>query len=159
MLNGPVAWCFSPGLSPASGGYVFAASVALANIEPAMVRFMRLKGARRIAMISTTDASGQATEKATYDSLALRENQSVQLVAAEHFNVPDTSVAAQIARIKAAQPDSIIVWAAGGAFGTVLRALTDAGLNVPVMTTAANLNPTQLRQFASFCRRICTSTG
>jgi branched-chain amino acid transport system substrate-binding protein len=150
MVNGPVAWCFSPGLSPASGGYVFAASVALANIEPAMVRFMRLKGARRIAMISTTDASGQATEKATYDSLALRENQSVQLVAAEHFNVPDTSVAAQIARIKAAQADSIIVWAAGGAFGTVLRALTDAGLNVPVMTTAANLNPTQLRQFASF---------
>jgi branched-chain amino acid transport system substrate-binding protein len=148
LPNGPVAWCFSPGLTPPAGGYVFAASVSLANIEPAMVRFLRLKGCRRIGMLATTDASGQATEKSTYDSVALGENKDVQIVAAEHFNVADSSVAAQVARIKAAEPTCAIVWAAGGAFGTAMRALNDAGLDLPVMTTAANLNPSQLRQFA-----------
>ena len=44
LESGPVDYCLSPGLNPKPGGYVFASSVALAYIQPAMIRYARLKG-------------------------------------------------------------------------------------------------------------------
>ena len=149
MASGPVDYCLTPGLNPKPGGYVFASSVALADIQPAMIRYARLKGYRRLAMISTIDASGQANEQATVDAVNLPENKSVAIVSAQHFNASDTSVSAQVATLKTADPDLIIVWANGTAFGTVLRNLKDDGLDVAVMTSGSNLNQRVMTQFAS----------
>ena len=149
MENGPVDYCLSPGLNPKPGGYVFASSVALAYIQPAMMRYARLKGLKRLAMISTTDASGQLNEQATVDALNLPENKGMSIVSAQHFNATDPTASAQIANMKAANPDAIIVWANGTAFGTVLRNLKDIGSDIPVITTGANLNQRVMAQFAS----------
>ena len=149
MESGPVDYCLSPGLNPKPGGFVFSSSVALAYIEPAMIRFARMKGYRRLAMISTTDASGQANEQATLDALNKPENKSVGMVSAQHFNANDPTASAQIANMKGANPDAVIVWANGTAFGTVLRNLKDAGMDFPVMTTGGNLNQRVMAQFAN----------
>jgi len=149
MASGPVDYCLSPGLNPKPGGYVFASSVALAYIQPAMIRYLRLKGYRRLGMISTTDASGQLNEQAAIDAVNRPENKSLSIVSAQHFAATDPTASAQIADLKAANPDAIIVWANGTAFGTVLRNLKDAGVNVPVITTGANLNQRVMAQFAS----------
>ncbi len=148
--NGPVDYCLSPGVSPKAGGYAFASSVGLEFIQPAIVRYVRLKGYRRIGMIATTDASGQVNEQATVNAVARPENKGVSIVSTQHFGVSDPSVAAQVATLKAANPDVIIVWANGSAFGTVLRNLKDIGSDTPVLTSGANLNQRVMAQFSSF---------
>ena len=58
----------------------------------------------------------------------LPENKPLSIVAYEHFSDTEISVSAQVARIKAANPDFIYVSASGTPFQTVMRALNDAGL-------------------------------
>lgn len=148
--NGPVDYCFSPGINPKHGSFVYAANMTLNTADGSIIRFMRIKKWNRIAILVSTDASGQANEKAFDDVLALPENKGLTIVAKEHFSPTDVSVAAQAARIKTAQPDAILALAFGTPFGTVLRGFADAGLAVPVMTTGANYNPAQLAQYTSF---------
>lgn len=69
----------------------------------------------------------------------------------EHFAIGDVSVSAQAARLKAADPDAIVVTCVGTPLGTALRGLRDGGLeNVPVMTNFGNLIHAELEQFGSF---------
>jgi branched-chain amino acid transport system substrate-binding protein len=150
FANGPVNFCFSPAIVPARGGYVFAASATLQSLVYAgYSRAMKL-GYKRLGVLVATDASGQQDFKFTTDSLALPENRSLQLVALESFNPSDISVAAQVAKIKAAKPDLLFVWAIGTAFGTALREIYNAGINVPLATSPSNANEEQLAQYKSF---------
>jgi ABC-type branched-subunit amino acid transport system substrate-binding protein len=55
-----------------------------------------------------------------------------------------------MARIKASGAQVLVAWTTGTSFGTVLRNASDAGLNLPVLTTAGNLSDAQMRAFASF---------
>ena len=70
------------------------------------------------------------------------------MVDVEHFGITDLSVAAQMARIKAASPDVVIGWATGTPFGTILRGVADTGITVPVLTTDGNMSYDQLKQYA-----------
>ncbi len=150
VKDGPVDFCISPGFFPKAGTYAFASSASLHSIVGAVIRFARLKGYRRIAVIAATDASGQSSDQAVEFSLAQPENRDVKVVSWQHFNPGDLSVAAQVARIKDAGPNVIFAFVGGTAFGTVLRNLSDAGVQLPVVTSAANLNPAQLDEYKSF---------
>jgi branched-chain amino acid transport system substrate-binding protein len=150
VTNGPVIYCLSPSVQPPGGSYVFASSVSVDATETAFMRFARDRGYRKIAFIFPTDASGQISDQSIRDVLNLPENRSLRIVTIEHFNPTDISVAAQIANIKATDPDLIYTTATGSAFGTVLRAVHDAGLTVPVEGTAANMSYDQLAQYTTF---------
>ena len=148
VSNGPVLYCLSPALHPDPGSYVFSVNVAASDTIAVGIRYARLRGWKRIATMNGTDATGQDADKAIADAVALPENRGVTVVDTEHFNLTDLSVAAQIARIRAAQPDLLIVWSSGTATGTVFRALKDAGYHVPVITSSANGTYSQMAQFA-----------
>lgn len=148
--NGPVDYCFTPGFSPKAPGYVFSASASLDKILPAQVRFARGKGWKRVANVSVTTATGQAADFYLRYAMSLPENRDMQLVFNEAFNPADISVSALVARVKAADPQVIISPASGPAFGTLLRALNDAGLHIPVLTSAANEQPDLMKQWAGF---------
>lgn len=148
--SGPVQFCFSPGFFPKPGSYSFSGSTSLDYLVPTVLRFMRDKGYKRLAFISATDATGQSADKASLDGLKKPENAGITVTDYEHFNPTDVSVTAQITNLKASHPEGVVVWASGPAFGTVLRALNDAGVDVPVLTSAANMNKTQLDQYARF---------
>jgi branched-chain amino acid transport system substrate-binding protein len=148
--NGPVEYCFSPALHPTPGSYGFSAGASTADLAVATMRYFRERGWTRMALISSTDASGQDGENVVRAALTLPENKNVTLVANEHFAIADVSVGAQIARIKAANPQVIIAWTTGTPTGTVLRALHDAGLDLPVLLNAGNIVRAQLRGYASF---------
>ena len=148
--NGPVLYCATPGVNPATGSYVFCSAMALPQFDRGIIRYMRLKGYKRLAIISSTDSSGQTNDEATKTILALPENHDLQVVAWEHINPADISAAAQAARIKAAGAQGIVAWVAGPTFGTVLRALHDVGLDLPTTASGANVNPDELAQFAAF---------
>ena len=103
MASGPVMYCLSPGIHPAEGSYVFTSSVSTVDLSRALLRYWRMKGMTKIAVMTSTDASGQDAERGINGNLALPENKDIEVVAREHFNPTDVSVAAQIENIKAAQ--------------------------------------------------------
>jgi branched-chain amino acid transport system substrate-binding protein len=146
--NGPVEYCLSPAIYPPKGGYVFTSSVSTKDLITATIRFFRLKGWTRFARLTTTDASGQDADADVPETLALPEMKGMTVVAEEHFNPTDQSVAAQVARIKAANPQALLIWAPGTPFGTALRGVKDAGLDIPTATTSANMVISQLKQYS-----------
>lgn len=151
FANGPVDYCLSTAYTPVPKGYVFASAAPLMTaVGPATVRFTRLRGWKRIAVINATDATGQASDKMLSEALKLPENKDVTYVTIEHFGPTDISVAAQAQRIAAVHPDAVICLAGGTPFGTVLHGLYDAGVKVPVVTSGANLDPAQMQQYKSF---------
>jgi branched-chain amino acid transport system substrate-binding protein len=148
--DGPVQYCLVPSIYPPKNGYVFAAQIALNPFVNGMIRYLRLRGWKKIAIITSTDGSGTVDDIATKESLALPENKDVQVVAWEHFNPTDINVNAQAIRIKNAGAQAVIVWTAGTPFGTVLRSFNDVGVNLPVETSNANAQPRQLMGYQSF---------
>jgi branched-chain amino acid transport system substrate-binding protein len=150
FANGPVEYCFSPVITPPPGGYVFSAGVSGADLIVASIRYMRLRGWKRFATLNTTDASGQIADAEIANTLKLPENNGMVMVASEHFNQTDTSVSAQIAKIKAVAPQALIVWSPGTPFGTALHGIGDVGLDVPVMTTSANMIVAQMKSYAGY---------
>jgi len=150
IVNGPVEFCLSPGLTLRAHN-VFASSISIESIVPSEIKLLRDRGYTRIAVVATTDASGQAANELVRAAMTRPENKNVTIVAFEQFNPTDISVSALMARIKAGDPQGIILnGVTGSAFGTFLRNLNDAGVNVPVIGSAANMNPSQLEQFTAF---------
>lgn len=149
--NGPLAFCLSNAVNPPPQSFMYATLVTTADHVIAGMRYCRSKNLRRVAMIVSTDTSGQQGERDIDGALALEENKSMTLVDREHFNVTDLTVAAQLSRIKAVKPDLIVIWTTGVAAGTVLRGLSEAGLeDVPVLISPGNATYAQMEQYAQF---------
>jgi branched-chain amino acid transport system substrate-binding protein len=102
VRNGPVEFCFSPGLVTTQHN-VFASSVANTYIIPATLKFIRERKYARVALISATDASGTVADRIALAALARPENKSLTAVDYEHFNPADISVSAQTARMPPAR--------------------------------------------------------
>lgn len=150
VKDGPVMYCMSPGIHPPAGSYVFTSSVSTHDLENALIRYFRLRGWTRIALITSTDASGQDAERGVDEVLKLPENKDVKLVERVHFNPTDVSVAAQIERVKAAKPQAFIAWSTGAPIATIFKGIVQAGLDVPVATTDGNMTYAQMKQYAAF---------
>ncbi len=149
-LNGPIEWCFSPGVPIVKNGYMFASLVATHENLATAMRYLRDRGLKRIGLLIPTDATGQDGEESIDDAMALPENAGrISVVARDKFNTNDISVAAQVARIKTAAPDAVVVWTTGASLLTALRALNEAGLDVPVLTTPGNMTHAQMSDMAS----------
>jgi branched-chain amino acid transport system substrate-binding protein len=150
VQNGPLLYCMSPTAQAQPGGYVFLTQIAGESGMAVDVRYPRERGLRKIAFIASTDATGQDAERALNAVLARPENATVQIVTRQHFGPTDLSIAAQMASIKAANPDALIAWSAGTPAGTLFRALHDSGIDLPAVTSAANLNPLFFKQYGAF---------
>jgi branched-chain amino acid transport system substrate-binding protein len=148
--SGPLMYCVSPFIKPSAGGFVFAGGPATEDGAAVVLRYFRERGLTRFAMLNATDASGQALDKAFEDAFAIPENKAITLVAHQHFAPGDTSTSAQIAAIKAANPQVLITWMIGAPFATVLRGAHDGGLDIPIVTNGANASAPFMAQLASF---------
>ena len=135
MQNGPVMYCFSPGIHPAAGSYVFSSNVSTEDLASGQIRYFRLMGWTRIAIMTSADATGQDAERVLDNVLALPENKDVTIVDRAHFNITDVSVAAQIEHIREAKPQAFIAWTSGSPIATVFKGIVQAGLDIPVATT------------------------
>ena len=153
MKRGPVMYCTSPGIYPPAGSFVFSSSNATRDLMATQVRFFRLKGWTRVALITSTDASGQDAAKHAHAVFADPENASMQIVSEATFNPTDVSTSAQVQRIKGAAPQAVIAWSTGAAIGTVFRAMADATIDVPVATTDGNMTYAAMQQYADILPR------
>ena len=150
LANGPVLYCLSPGIHPAAGTGVFTSFISTHDLAIALVRYYRERGFTRLAMITSTDASGQDGARGFEEALKLPENKDLKMVAAVQFSPSDVSVAAQVEQIKSSGAQALIAWTSGSPFGTVLKGIVQGGLDIPVGTTDANMTVAQMQQYASF---------
>jgi branched-chain amino acid transport system substrate-binding protein len=148
LQNGPVMYCLAQAGTAPAGSYEYFAN----PYDPTFAvtyRYFRERGLHKIAYIVSTDGGGQDAEKTILAGAALPENKDMQIVAREHFSPGDLGVPAQMARIKAANPDVLIAWATGGPAGTLFRSEHDAGLDFPTYTSTGNLTPNFFKQYGS----------
>ncbi len=145
--TGPVEYCASPSIHPAPNSYSFATSVTVHDSVGGALRYFHTRGWHRVALLVSTDATGQEGEQNVRDALTRPENRDLTLVADEHFNVADLSVAAQITRVGAAAPDVFIAWTTGTPFGLILKQLSQSGLEVPVLSNSGNAITVQMEQY------------
>ena len=150
VKEGPVVSCFSPGVHPEPGSFVFSAGVGSGGMAQALAIYFHDRHWRRVGMISSIDASGQDFEKQFDSILAQPDNAGLHLVVNEHFNVSDLSVAAQMVRIKAANPQVVIVWTAGTGLGVALHGIKQVGLNLPIVAGNGNMVRSQLVHYSGF---------
>ncbi len=146
---GPVIWCYSSAVNGTPGSFEFQTSATNYDYNVAAMRWIRDKGLHRIALITPTDATGQAYDKAFLNILALPENKKMELVDHEHFAPTDVSVAAQMSKIRGSGPQIIIVGTAGSPAGVAFHGITDAGIDVPVITGNGNASTAFMKQYAA----------
>ena len=127
--QGPVAYCVSPFINPPAGSFMFVQGGSPSDGGAVTLRYLKERGLHRVAMLDATDATGQALDRAVEAAFSYPEFRSMQLVSHLHFSPQDVSVTAQVSQIKAANPQALISWNLGTAFGTVAHGLHDAGLD------------------------------
>jgi branched-chain amino acid transport system substrate-binding protein len=150
MKEGPLLYCFSPGIQPAAGSFVYSSSTSTKELAGALLRYFGHKGWKKVALITTTDATGQDANRNFKTLVGSEGHKDVELVAEAQMNPADVSAAAQIQRLKGANPDVLVAWSTGGPVGTIFKAIHDAGVEVPVATTNGNMTYAQMTQYAPF---------
>jgi branched-chain amino acid transport system substrate-binding protein len=159
LSAGPVSYCFSPAIHPPTGSSMFSSTVSTDEITAALIRYCRGRGWTRIAVIGSTDATGQDVSQTIEDTIALPENKGMQIVDKEQFGTGDLSVVAQISRIKAANPQVLLTTSSGTPFGTILAGIHDVGLDLPVFSNGANMTFAQMGQYGALLPRDLFFSG
>ena len=157
--NEPPTFCLSPAIAPPTGGNTFVSAPSIDDVVPTLLRYLQGRQLLKVAVITSTDASGTDFDRRIDGALAQPEFKAVTLVAREHFAPADASVATQMGRIKAAAPDVLLTFAVGAPFGTVLTGVRDAGLDVPVFGSGGNFTYAQMQAYASFLPRELILNG
>jgi branched-chain amino acid transport system substrate-binding protein len=150
MKEGPLLYCFSPGIVVNNGSFVFSSSISTKELAAALLRYFGRKGWKKVALITSTDASGQDAYRNFKSLFGGEGHKDVELVAEAQLNPTDVSASAQIQRLTGAGPDVLVAWSTGGPIGTVFKAIRDAGLEMPVATTNGNMTYAQMTQYAAF---------
>lgn len=149
VTNGPVLYCFSPGIHPKPQAYVFSSGISTLDTLAASKKFFALRGWTKIGFITSTDATGQDADQ-NIETVFGSGGGPLTVVDHEHFNPSDVSVDAQMAKIKASGAQVLVAWTTGTPFGTVLRSATQAGLAIPILTTAGNLSDAEMHAYAAY---------
>ena len=157
--SGPLTYCLSPIVTLTAGSYMYGASTGTKDIIQYTLRLLRSRHLNRIALATATDASGQTYESGFEAGLAGPDGAGLQIVDKEQFNPTDLSMAAQLARIKAASPQVLVTYCTGPSFGTLLRSINDSGVTVPVFGSGGNLSSAQLTSYNAFAPKELYLTG
>jgi branched-chain amino acid transport system substrate-binding protein len=147
---GPVMYCVSAGFHPALGSFGFSTYISTEDLYRVLLRYSRGKGWNKLALITSTDATGQDAEKGIRAAMDDPESSALKLVADVTFNPTDVTVSAQVEKLRSANPDVVIAWTTGSAIGNVFKAMSNLELKIPVATTTANMTYAQMDQYKNF---------
>jgi branched-chain amino acid transport system substrate-binding protein len=161
VKDGPVMYCYSPSINPPAGSFVFSSMYASDDILAVSMRYLRERGVRRVALLNGTDATGQEADKALEAIVRAPENVAagMALVIVEHFNLSDITVAAQMARIKAAGAQAIVSYVSTTALATVLHGMQESALDVPIVGSPGNMSYTQMETYKAFAPKELIFAG
>ena len=157
--DGPLLYCLSAGFHPPKGSYGFTYGVSTGDLIAVNVRYFQQRGWKKIALITSTDASGQDGEAGLDAALSRPEFKDMTLVDRQHYAVSDPTVTAQLAHIKASGAQAIVAWGTGSPIGTVFHGYADVGLDLPIGVSASNLIYSEMKQFAAIMPAGFISAG
>jgi branched-chain amino acid transport system substrate-binding protein len=149
LSKGPFVYCLSPGIHPKPGSNMFGVMVPISDMAPQVLTFFRAKGWTRVALMASTDASGQDGFDAFIKAFKLPENKGMTIVKEAHFNPTALNVSAQMTDISAAKPQAIIAWTTGAPAGTVLKGYAQAGLTMPLVIGQGNIAPEFMKLYSA----------
>ena len=147
--NSAVVLCLSAAYDPADDPYSFTTPMSFESALAAQVRYFRVRGFKRIGFIIGTDATGQIADSSLTHIMTYPENKDMVLVARERFGTTDLSVTAQVAKLKAGNPQAVFLAASGAPLGLILREMRDAGMELPTGTIASNQSVQQLVSYGN----------
>jgi ABC-type branched-subunit amino acid transport system substrate-binding protein len=148
--DGPVLFAMTPLIYPDKGAYVFATLPVVTHIESVMFRYERERGWNKVGYLRTNDTSGQESVKSIDGALAEPDNKAITITTRQVFNATDINIAAQVSALKFSGAQALFVSATGAPFGTVLRSLSDAGVDLPIFTGATNIAPDFIARFKQY---------
>jgi branched-chain amino acid transport system substrate-binding protein len=158
--SGPTMYCMTPGYQPGKGSYAFSPGGSSSDQDEALLNYFVQQHWNRVAILTTNDATGQAAVQGFQAHLAEPRFKALSLVALESMGYADITVSAQLGRIKAARPDVIAFTGSGAPYGTMLRGLTDAGMEtVPICSSSANMTFGQMDQYKDILPKTALFTA
>jgi branched-chain amino acid transport system substrate-binding protein len=123
--------------------YLWQTTPLSSQVATACLRFLQQQAKSKLAMLTDTK---NAYAVAGHDASQQKLGQFGQtLVADETFETGQTNFAPQIARIQAARPDFLLVWATGAPPVVITKQWAAATTGIPLMMTAAEASPLYLQ--------------
>lgn len=104
-------------------------------VIPFELKYMQSKGIKKLGIISDSSAFGKDGVAVTKANLS---KFGITVVAEETFNPGDTDMTSQLTKIKAANPDAILLVNAGAEAATVMKEIQTLGIKTPVYGTHGN---------------------
>lgn len=150
IKDGPTMYCYSPSIHPAPGSNLFSAMFSSDDFLTVEMRYFKERGFRKIAILNGTDATGIDGDRIMAEIIRLPEFKDLSFVAQEHFNLSELTVGAQLARIKSSGAQALMSYVTGPALATILRGMSDTGLDVPVASSPGNMSFAQMGSYKSF---------
>ena len=154
--DGPVIYCLSPGVHPAAGSYMFSSGISTGDLLAATARYFRLKGWKKVAIITSTDATGQDAEENINAAFGAAENAAADRSSCASISIPPISASPRRWRNPASGAQALIAWTSGAPLGTLLRGAGEAGLEMPILTSS-NLTYAQMSAYTAFMPATFTS--
>ena len=113
--------------------WVFRIPLTDIRLSPIMLKFtVDELGAKRIALLHGTDGSGVMGAKGIVDNIGKFKT---QIVVTERFDPKDTSMIPQLTKIKAANPDAIILYGTSAPGAVIAKNYQQIGMTMPVVAS------------------------
>jgi branched-chain amino acid transport system substrate-binding protein len=123
------------------GSFSFATWVASPLQVETIYDFLVKKGIKRVATLCATDSTGQTW----FDETNKSAKKYGLEIASERFNVKDVDVTAQLAKLKATNPQALIVGVVGSPNAVVAKNFNQMGFKIPYATAAGNISESFLK--------------
>ncbi len=121
--------------------FTFATWVHTSGMIETIYDYFVKKGIKRVAVLCATDSTGQ-----TWLDEATKSAKKYGLeIATERFNVKDVDVTAQLAKLKASNPQALIVGVSGAPNAVVAKNFNQMGFKIPYVTGHGNISDTFLK--------------
>ena len=123
--------------------YLWQTTPLSSQVATACLKFLQQQGKTRLAMLTDTkNAYAIAGHDASQQKLS---QYGLTVVDDETFETSQTNFAPQIAKIQAAKPDFLLVWATGAPPVVITKQWAAANTGIPLMMTAAEASPLYLQ--------------
>ncbi len=103
------------------------------------LKSLQARGVKRLAVIATTDLSGQSGFNWVNK---LHAEYGITLIASERMEMVDKDVTAQLTKIKAARPDAVFEIGSGAIVAVVCKAYVRLGFTQPLMLSTGAISAT-----------------
>ncbi|HVN24999.1 MAG TPA: ABC transporter substrate-binding protein [Syntrophorhabdales bacterium] len=121
--------------------FTFATWVHTSGMVETIYDYFAKNGIKRVAALCATDSTGQ-----TWLDEANRSAKKYGFeIASERFNVKDVDVTAQLAKLKATNPQALIVGVSGAPNAVVAKNFNQMGFKIPYVTGHGNISDTFLK--------------